>query len=103
MCDCQFAVDEHTLFLYNTIYILYALHGGEYDKATLRRALEQTTEKCGSAKILAQYREIIQEVRDSDALRKQRSKYSGEYDYAKGVSFDDTCYAIQKIMEIIIN
>lgn len=27
----------------------------------------------------------------------------GEYDYAKGVSFDDTCYAIQKIMEIIIN
>lgn len=73
--------------------------GGEYDKATLRRALEQTAEKCGSAKILAQYREIIQEVRDSDTLRKQRSKYSGEYDYAKGVSFDDTCYAIQKIMD----
>ena len=97
--DSYSCFDIHTLFLYNTIYILYALHGGEYDKATLRRALEQTTEKCGSAKILAQYREIIQEVRDSDTLRKQRSKYSGEYDYAKGVSFDDTCYAIQKIMD----
>ena len=88
---------------YYDIYILYALRGAECNKATLRRALERTTEKSGSSKILTQYSEIMQEIRDSDTLRKQRSKYSGEYDYAKGVSFDDTCYAIQKIMEIIIN
>ena len=88
--------DIHTLFLYNTIYILYALHGGEYDKATLRRALEQTTEKCGSAKILTQYPEIMQEIRDSDTLRRQWNKYSREYDYAKDISFDDTFNAIQK-------
>ena len=37
---------------YYDIYILYALRGAECDKATLRRALEQTTEKRGSAKIL---------------------------------------------------
>ena len=41
----------------------------------------------------------MQEIRDSDTLRMQWSKYSREYDYAKEISFDDTCNAIQKIME----
>lgn len=100
--DSYSCFDIHTLFLYNTIYILYALHGGERDKATLRRALEQTTEKCGSAKILAQYREIIQEVRDSDTLRRQWNKYGMEYDYAKDISFDDTCNAIEELLNHIM-
>ena len=83
---------------YYDIYILYALRGAECDKATLRRALERTTEKRGSSKILTQYSEIMQEIRGSDILRKQWNKYSREYDYAKDISFDDTCNAIQRIM-----
>ena len=43
----------------------------------------------------------MQEIRDSDTLRRQWNKYGMEYDYAKDVSFDDTCNAIQKIMEEI--
>ena len=86
---------------YYDIYILYALRGAECDKATLRRALERTTEKRGSAKILTQYPEIMQEIRDSDTLRRQWNKYSRENDYAKDISFDDTCNAIQKIMDKI--
>ena len=35
-------------------------------------------------------------------LRRQWNKYSREYDYAKEISFDDTCDAIQKIMDEII-
>lgn len=83
---------------YYDIYILYALRGAECDKVTLRRALERTTEKRGSSKILTQYPEIMQEIRDSDTLRRQWDKYSREYDYAKDISFDDTCNAIQAIM-----
>ena len=86
---------------YYDIYILYALRGAECDKATLRRALERTTEKRGSGKILTQYPEIMQEIRDSDILRRQWNKYSREYDYAKDISFDDTCNAAQKIMNKI--
>jgi len=86
---------------YYDIYILYALRGAECDKATLRRALERTTEKRGSSKILTQYSEIMQEIRDSDTLRRQWNKYGMEYDYAKDISFDDTCNAIQKIMDAI--
>ena len=86
---------------YYDIYILYALRGAECDKATLRRALERTTEKRGSGKILTQYPEIMQEIWDSDTLRRQWNKYSREYDYAKDISFDDTCNTIQKIMDAI--
>ena len=86
---------------YYDIYILYALRGAECDKATLRRALERTTEKRGSSKILTQYPEIMQEIRDSDTLRRQWNKYSREYDYAKDISFNDTCNAIQKIMDAV--
>ena len=88
---------------YYDIYILYALRGAECDKATLRRALERTTEKRGSGKILTQYPEIMQEIRDSDTLRMQWSKYSREYDYAKDISFDDTCNTIQTIMDTIVH
>ena len=85
-----------------TRFVLYALRGAECDKATLRRALERTTEKRGSSKILTQYPEIMQEIRDSDTLRRQWNKYSREYDYAKDISFNDTCNAIQKIMDRIM-
>ena len=87
---------------YYDIYILYALRGAECDKATLRRALERTTEKRGSGKILTQYPEIMQEIRDSDTLRRQWSKYSREYDYAKEISFDDTCNAIEELLNHIM-
>ena len=43
----------------------------------------------------------MQEIRGNDILRKQWNKYSREYDYAKDISFDDTCNAIQKIMDKI--
>ena len=69
---------------------------------TLRQAMERTAEKRGSSKILTQYPEIMQEIRESDTLRRQWNKYSREYDYAKEISFDDTCDAIQKIMDEII-
>lgn len=87
---------------YYDIYILYTLRGDECDKALLRQALERTAEKRGSSKILTQYPEIMQEIRKSDTLRRQWNKYSREYDYAKEISFDDTCDAIRKIMDEII-
>lgn len=87
---------------YYDIYILYTLRGAECNRATLRRAMERTTEKRGSAKILTQYPEIMQEIRESDILRKQWNKYSMEYDYAKDISFDDTCNAIYSIMQKVM-
>ncbi len=87
---------------YYDVHILYALRGAECDKATLRRALERTTQKRGSGTILTDYPEIMKEIRESDTLRRLWEKYSREYEYAKDIFFDDTCNTIQTIMDAIM-
>ena len=86
---------------YYDIHILYALRGSECDKTMLRHALERTTQKGGSGMILTDYNEIIKEIRESSRLCKLWEKYRREYQYAKDISFDDTCSTIQIIMEAI--
>ena len=48
------------------------------------------------------YPEIIKEICESDTLRKLWEKYSREYEYAKEISFDDTCNTIHTIMNAIM-
>ena len=68
----------------------------------LERLLERTTQKRGSGMILTDYPEIMKEIRESDTLRRLWEKYSREYEYAKDISFDDTCNTIQTIMDAIM-
>ncbi len=49
-----------------------------------------------------EYTFIMKEIRGSDTLRKLWVKYSRGYDYAKDISFDDTCNTIQTIMDAIM-
>ena len=44
----------------------------------------------------------MEEIRESNTLRKLWEKYSREYEYAKGISFEDTCNTIQTIMDAIM-
>lgn len=83
---------------YYDIYILYTLHGATLNRTTLLQALERTTQKRGSEMILTQHSAILQEIRESNALRKIWEKYSHEYEYAKDISFEDACNSIQAIM-----
>ena len=87
---------------YYDIHILYALRYAECDKTVLRKALERTTQKRGSSMILTEYPEIMKKICESDTLRKRWEKYSREYDYAKDISFEDTCNSIQMIMNEIM-
>ena len=87
---------------YYDIHILYSLRGADCERKTLRQALERTTLKRGSSSILIDYQEILQEIRQSNSLRKMWEKYSREYEYAKDISFDDSCNTIEKIMDAIM-
>lgn len=87
---------------YYDIYILYTLRGSECDKATLHLALERTTRKRCSSIILEQYPDILKELRHSEQLRRLWNKYTREYNYAKGISFDDTCDTLQQILDAIM-
>lgn len=83
------------------IHVLYALHGSECNTETLLQALKSTTDKRGSSKVLELYSDIIADIRASEQLRSFWKKYQHDYDYAKDISFDDTCDTIQDIMERI--
>lgn len=87
---------------YYDIHILYALHGEECDTVTLRAALERTMKKRGSDELLLEYPKILHDIRNSDIFRKQWNKYRIEYDYAKDISFDDTCDTIYSIMQKVM-
>lgn len=86
---------------YYDIHILYALRGAECNNEMLQQALERTTEKRGSGHILLEYPEIMKEIRESEQLRRLWEKYRRSFDYAKDISFDDTCNSIEKIMDCI--
>lgn len=84
------------------IYILYALRGAECNTKTLLQALERTADKRGSRKVLEVYPDVITEIRASEQLRDFWKKYQRNFDYAKEISFDDTCDTVQRIMDSII-
>jgi predicted nucleotidyltransferase component of viral defense system len=83
---------------YYDIYTLYRLRGDTCNKKMLLLALEKTTNKRGSSKILEDYPDIIAEIRTSEQLRNLWAKYQRTYEYAKGIAFDDTCDVIQQVM-----
>ena len=83
---------------YYDIYTLYRLRGDTCNKKMLLLALERTTSKRGSSKILEDYPDIIAKIRTSEQLRNLWAKYQRTYEYAKGIAFDDTCDVIQQVM-----
>ena len=84
---------------YYDIYTLYRLRGDTCNKKILLLALERTTSKRGSSKILEDYPDIIAKIRTSEQLRNLWAKYQRTYEYAKGIAFDDTCDVIQQVMD----
>jgi predicted nucleotidyltransferase component of viral defense system len=81
------------------IHILHALRGAECDAETLKQALSETAHRRGSLPILARYREIVSSIRASSQMRDFWGKYSKDFNYAKNITFDETCETILRIME----
>ncbi len=86
---------------YYDIYILYVLRGEQCDKETLHAALKRTTAKRGSQSILTNQLEIMKEIRKSEQLRQLWEKYRRQYDYARNITFEQTCNSVQALLSII--
>ncbi len=87
---------------YYDIYILHVLYNGKYDKTILFQAIKQTIQKRESFTILTDYLDIINKIRNSKELNKLWENYRNKYEYAKDISFNDTCDAIEAIMSSIM-
>jgi hypothetical protein len=64
----------------------------------LTTALDATAQRRNSTKILEQYSDIVQTVRNSEVMQNQWRNYQKDFEYAYSISFDDTCDAILKLM-----
>jgi hypothetical protein len=73
----------------------------ELDFEKLTAALDATAQKRGSAKILEQYRDIMQTVKSSEVMQKQWKNYQKDFAYADGITFDDACDAVVKLMSCL--
>jgi len=83
------------------IHILYTLRSSDCDMTMLRQALDETVNKRGSRTILAQYINIVGNIRENPQMRSFWERYQKDFEYAKDITFDDTCKSVQQIMDEI--
>lgn len=83
------------------LYILYALCGDKYNPQTLKTAVEQTCQRRGSLSILSEYEVIMKSIQGNPTMKDFWRRYQKEFDYAKEITFDDTCNTILDIMKTI--
>ncbi len=84
------------------IHIIYTLRGSECDMMILRQALNETARKRGSLPTLEQYREIITNISESQQMHSFWDKYRKEFEYAKDITFNDTCNSISLLMDKVM-
>lgn len=82
-------------------YDLYAIpryHSGVISEQDLREALRHTAEKRGSLQAVANWKEVIEDIRGSSVMRQVWDSYVADTPYANDVTFDDTLDSIEKLM-----
>ena len=84
---------------YYDVYILTKLQGENIDDKTLSLALSATAEKRGSAHLLSQFWDILSTVKSSSIMKSRWENYQKDFDYAKGIEFEECCNAICTLLE----
>ena len=81
------------------VYILTKLQGENIDAKSLSLALSATAEKRGSAHLLSQFWDILSTVKSSSIMKSRWENYQKDFDYAKGIEFEECCNAISTLLE----
>ena len=86
---------------YYDVYILNTLQKQNIDNQILKEAFAATVKKRGTEHIVANYKEIIENISKSYVMKDQWTRYQKEFEYAKDISFENTCKAVSELMEEI--
>lgn len=86
---------------YYDVYILNTLQKQNIDNQILKEAFAATVKKRGTEHIVANYKEIIENISKSYVMKDQWTRYQKEFEYAKDISFENTCKAVNELMEEI--
>ena len=83
------------------VYILNTLQKKNIDNQILKEAFEATVKKRGTEHIVTNYKEIIETVLNSSAMKDQWTRYQKEFDYAKDIQFENACKSTIDFMSIV--
>ncbi len=81
------------------VYVLQTLQGQNIDFGLLRDAIVATAKKRSSEHLIANSRQIIRVIEDSDVMNQRWNRYQKSFDYARDISFPQVCNAVIMIME----
>lgn len=85
------------------VYILNTLQKKNIDNEILKDAFAATVRKRGTKHIMENHSEIIESVINSSVMNDQWKRYQKEFEYAKGILFEDTCGAVIELIKLIFS
>ena len=83
---------------YYDVFILWKIHQQNINLNHLESALTATANKRNSLELMKQYQNTMAVVHGSEFMQKQWQKYQRSFDYAKEISFEETCEAVVDVM-----
>ena len=83
------------------IYILWTTQQQNFDKKVLRQAILKKFEYRESVEKLNNINEIMEVIKESDALKEHWKNYQSKFSYAEDISYEDTVRVLEKIENII--
>ena len=85
------------------IYILWTTQQKNFDKKLLKQAIVKKFEYRGSMDKLNNIDEIMEVIKESDALKEHWKNYQSKFSYAEDISYEDTVKILEEISKIIKN
>ena len=81
------------------VYILSRLKNEQINYEILKHAVENTKKKRRSVFEIAEYKQIFDELKESEFQRQLWEKYQKQYNYAKGTSHDNLIIACRELLD----
>lgn len=78
------------------VYILETTQ--KYDRKVFREALKATVVHRGSADAVSDIKGVVQQISDSDSLKKMWVKYQKKFEYAQNISYEEIMEALRRIL-----
>ena len=83
------------------IHILYSLRREQCNMPVLKDALYKTSQKRRSLSVIENYRKILGGITENQQMSDFWTAYQDEFDYAKGITFNDVCNSVSQVLEVI--
>ncbi len=86
---------------YYDVYVLTKLQSENINFDYLHKALIATSQKRASYETVKNYKKIIDEIIKSSNMNIHWSNYQKNFEYAKGITFEETCLSVKEMLDKI--